>query len=404
MPAPRARRRSPVDRRAHRRSRPSTACLESAATPAAATVATDRGRSTPDGRGRQRLVDQEESGCPYTFGYTSFEVSAIERLLDHRLLVAEVLAVFVGQASTEPGPAGSISSRAPLVFGHTRMASNSGSTADEKVTMTIASVTFPRMSSLWQLGAPCTKWWSTSARVRWPIPTSGRRTWRRPNPSTPWRPGSAKAAGGVLPAVVTPEAIFSDYAYFFFRLEQLGRTRATLRRVGHRTIRSVREFVGRRSGLQRRLPASTSWRADSLFSGSNRRPNVAAVAVDSGVPTTVRFFGEQTARELVAEHGAADLFCANNAPADTPPDGLRRRGRVDPGAAWRGHLRVSPPERLVEHTQFDTIYHEHFWSLRFRPEVECSPPCDLEGVRRRRIADPWRLAAPARGTARDPDL
>ena len=46
--------------------------------------------------------------------------------------------------------------------------------------------------------------------------------------------------------------------------------------------------------------------------------NVARLAEEKGVPTRVAFFGEETARSLVAEGLAADLTVANNVLAHVP--------------------------------------------------------------------------------------
>jgi SAM-dependent methyltransferase len=89
--------------------------------------------------------------------------------------------------------------------------------------------------------------------------------------------------------------------------------------------------------------------------------NVAKVAVDKGVPTLVRFFGTQTAKDLVAERGGADLVLGNNVLAQVPElndfvEGLRIL--LKPA----GVLTLEFPHllRLIEGNEFDTIYHEHF--------------------------------------------
>jgi SAM-dependent methyltransferase len=89
--------------------------------------------------------------------------------------------------------------------------------------------------------------------------------------------------------------------------------------------------------------------------------NVAKVAVDKGVPTLVRFFGTQVAKELVAERGGADLVLGNNVLAQVPDlndfvEGLRIF--LKPA----GVLTLEFPHllRLIEWNEFDTIYHEHF--------------------------------------------
>ena len=88
---------------------------------------------------------------------------------------------------------------------------------------------------------------------------------------------------------------------------------------------------------------------------------VAGAAVERGVPTLVKFFGEDTARELVAEGRMADLIAANNVLAQVPDlndfvAGIKLL--LAPG----GVVTVEVPHlaRLIEGNQFDTIYHEHF--------------------------------------------
>src|SRR5580700_10350108 len=89
--------------------------------------------------------------------------------------------------------------------------------------------------------------------------------------------------------------------------------------------------------------------------------NVAKVAVEKGVPTLVRFFGTELAEELAAEGRCADLVLGNNVLAQVPDlndfvEGLRIL--LKPG----GVLTLEFPHllRLIEHNEFDTIYHEHF--------------------------------------------
>jgi len=89
--------------------------------------------------------------------------------------------------------------------------------------------------------------------------------------------------------------------------------------------------------------------------------NVAKVAVEKGVPTLVNFFGSQFARQLAAEGRCADLVLGNNVLAQVPDindfvEGLKILLKPD------GVLTLEFPHllRLIEHNEFDTIYHEHF--------------------------------------------
>src|SRR5690606_8038058 len=94
--------------------------------------------------------------------------------------------------------------------------------------------------------------------------------------------------------------------------------------------------------------------------------NVAEVAVARGIPTVSEFFGVALARRLVAERRKADLIVGNNVLAHVPDindfvEGIRVL--LAPG----GVVTMEFPHllRLIEHNQFDTIYHEHFSYLSF---------------------------------------
>jgi SAM-dependent methyltransferase len=94
--------------------------------------------------------------------------------------------------------------------------------------------------------------------------------------------------------------------------------------------------------------------------------NVARVAVEKGIPTLVKFFGEQTARALAAEGRQADLICGANVLAQVPrPNDFVKGLQVllKPG----GVVTIEFPHlmRLMAESQFDTIYHEHFSYFSF---------------------------------------
>ena len=89
--------------------------------------------------------------------------------------------------------------------------------------------------------------------------------------------------------------------------------------------------------------------------------NVARVAEQKGVPTLVKFFGCQTALEMVANGQMADLVIGNNVLAQVPNindfvGGIRivlKQGGV-------ATLEFPHLVRLMQENQYDTIYHEHF--------------------------------------------
>ena len=89
--------------------------------------------------------------------------------------------------------------------------------------------------------------------------------------------------------------------------------------------------------------------------------NVAEVAVEKGVPTLVEVFRHRAGEELAAEGRRADLVLGNNVLAQVPDlndfvEGLKILLKPD------GVLTLEFPHllQLIEHNEFDTIYHEHF--------------------------------------------
>ena len=94
--------------------------------------------------------------------------------------------------------------------------------------------------------------------------------------------------------------------------------------------------------------------------------NIAPHAVRKGVPTLVRFFGVETAREVLAQGRQADLLIGNNVLAHVPALNDFVAGMkllLKPG----GVITMEFPHlwRLMEANQFDTIYHEHFSYFSF---------------------------------------
>lgn len=89
--------------------------------------------------------------------------------------------------------------------------------------------------------------------------------------------------------------------------------------------------------------------------------HAAEIAEGIGVPTRVAFFGEATARGLVAEGHSADLMAANNVLAHVPDIrdfaiGFKVLLKPQGVATFEfPHL-----ANLIEQVQFDTIYHEHY--------------------------------------------
>lgn len=89
--------------------------------------------------------------------------------------------------------------------------------------------------------------------------------------------------------------------------------------------------------------------------------STADVAERLGIPVLREFFGESLGRALEQEGKQADLIAANNVYAHVPDINdftLGLKVALKPG----GTITLEFPHlmRLIEHTQFDTVYHEHF--------------------------------------------
>lgn len=94
--------------------------------------------------------------------------------------------------------------------------------------------------------------------------------------------------------------------------------------------------------------------------GIDPAPDQAAAAEAAGVPTIAEFFGRRLAWQLVAEGRRADVIVANNVMAHVP-DLDDFVGGMAILLADDGVITVENPwvGDLVEHVEFDTIYHEH---------------------------------------------
>lgn len=89
--------------------------------------------------------------------------------------------------------------------------------------------------------------------------------------------------------------------------------------------------------------------------------NTAKVAEEKGIPSLVKFFGVQTATELVADGKQADLLLGNNVLAHVPDLNDFVAGMkivLKP----KGIITMEFPHllQLIQKNQFDTIYHEHY--------------------------------------------
>ena len=169
-----------------------------------------------------------------------------------------------------------------------------------------------------------------------------------------------------LEAYVTPEHIFSDYAYFSSYSDSwLAHAKKYTDRMIERFGIGEKNFVVELASndgyllqyfVEKRVPVL----------GIEPAANIAAVAVKKGVPSLVKFFGRETARELAVAGKRADLLLGNNVLAQVPDLNDFVAGMkilLKPS----GVITMEFPHlhRLMGENQFDTIYHEHFSYFSF---------------------------------------
>jgi SAM-dependent methyltransferase len=164
-----------------------------------------------------------------------------------------------------------------------------------------------------------------------------------------------------LPAYVSGEHIFSDYAYFSSYSDSwVAHARryaeAMIGRLDLTPDSLVTEVASNDGYLLQHFTA-----AGIPVLGVEPAANVAEAARARGIPTEVQFLGAETGCEIAHRRGRADLVAANNVFAHVPDirgfaAGLRALVKDD------GMVTLEFPHllRLIERRQYDTIYHEHF--------------------------------------------
>lgn len=184
----------------------------------------------------------------------------------------------------------------------------------------------------------------------------------RPEPTYPLH---ARVCDGCLlvqvDAVTTPEHLFSDYAYFSSYSD------AWLEHSRRFAEMATERFGLGRSSMVVEVASNDGYLLKNFMAagipclGIEPALNVAEVALAAGVPTEASFFGTRLAESLRSRGMTADLLVANNVLAHVPDlndfvQGLQLT--LNPN----GVLSVEFPHllELIEKTEFDTIYHEHF--------------------------------------------
>jgi len=164
-----------------------------------------------------------------------------------------------------------------------------------------------------------------------------------------------------LEEYVAPSEIFSQYAYFSSYSE------SWLRHARSYVGMAVERFALGRESQVIEIASNDGYLLQYFVEkgipvlGIEPAANVAEAAVGKGVPTEVRFFDAELARELVGAGLRADLLIGNNVLAQVPDlRGFVRGMKVVLGPGGAITLEFPHLLRLMRENQFDTIYHEHF--------------------------------------------
>ncbi|HET8741463.1 MAG TPA: class I SAM-dependent methyltransferase [Gaiella sp.] len=164
-----------------------------------------------------------------------------------------------------------------------------------------------------------------------------------------------------IPELATPDEIFTEYAYFSAYSDSW---------VEH-ARRYVEEMCDRLSlgpdSLVVELASNDGYLLQHFLPkgvpvlGVEPAVNVAEAAVARGVETITEFFGAELGARLAEDRGHADLVLGNNVLAQVPDINDFAAG-VAALLAPGGTATFEFPHlaKLIEHLEYDTIYHEHF--------------------------------------------
>jgi 2-polyprenyl-3-methyl-5-hydroxy-6-metoxy-1,4-benzoquinol methylase len=184
-----------------------------------------------------------------------------------------------------------------------------------------------------------------------------------------------------LPAYLTPESVFADYAYFSsYSTTWVEHARRFVEEMTYELqLGSDSLVVEVASNDGYLLQHAVALGIPVL--GIEPAANIAAVARQRGIRTECQFLGEQVGKDLADRYGKADLVVGNNVLAHVPDllgfvRGLRAL------VADHGTVCLEFPHllRLMEGNQYDTIYHEHYSYLTLQTARQALATSDLAVV------------------------
>jgi SAM-dependent methyltransferase len=182
-----------------------------------------------------------------------------------------------------------------------------------------------------------------------------------------------------ITAEVPPDDLFRDYVYFSSFSETMLRHSAELaaqlirdERLGPKSL--VVEAASNDGYLLKNYAA-----AGVPVLGIEPARNVARVAVEEhGIPTREEFFGRDYAKRLVSEGLRADVFHAHNVLAHVPDlNGFVAGIRTLLKPTGVAVVEAPYVKDMLDHCEFDTIYHEHLCYFSLTALDQCFRQHDL---------------------------
>jgi SAM-dependent methyltransferase len=164
-----------------------------------------------------------------------------------------------------------------------------------------------------------------------------------------------------LPEFESPGNIFNDYAYFS------SYSKSWLEHVENYVNMITEKNSLGKDNLVIELASNDGYllqffkKKEIPVKGIEPAANVAKIAQEKGIETIVEFFGEKLAKKLSSEGTKADLIIGNNVLAHVPNINNFVKG-ISILLKTNGVVNIEFPHllQIIQHNQFDTIYHEHF--------------------------------------------
>lgn len=159
---------------------------------------------------------------------------------------------------------------------------------------------------------------------------------------------------------VAPEELFSDYVYFSSFAD------TTLKNAEELVTRLISTRKLGKDHLAMEIASNDGYllqhyvRGGVPVLGIEPARNIAVVASERGITTTCEFFGRELAKKLRAEGKLADVIHGNNVLAHVADlNGVAEGIGIVLKEDGVASIEVPYVREMVDHVEFDTIYHEH---------------------------------------------